>query len=601
LPAQALVVQGMLLDHWVAALLAPLAYWVLINGIDDLFIDFAAIAGYLTLPRTPKESELDSVPERAMAIFVAAWQEHRVIRQMIENNVAKLRYRNVTFFIGAYPNDKPTLAAAKEAVRRHANVHLAVCPHDGPTSKADCLNWIYQGMLLHEEKTGVRFEMVLTHDAEDIVDPDGLRWINYYAQWNDMVQIPVLALYTPVWNITHGVYCDEFAEFQYRDMVARQRLGGFIPSNGVGTGFSRRALEGLAGRHANRIFEPACLTEDYENGFRIAAMGMPQHFVPIYFRHARPIATREFFPKAFCQAAKQRSRWITGIQLQSWQFHDAKETLRYWYWFWRDRKGLIGNLVSPLTDIVFAYGIATRLIAWWFHHEWGLAHELGPMSRLWDVGMNLQEVHTFFRMLFAGRIYGILHALTVPVRVIYANFLNGYATVLAIFGFGRAKLRGTQVRWAKTEHAYPNRAALLVDRARLGDVLVENRWLTQEQLGAALATKPPGRRFGEHLMALGLLTEEELYQALSLQNNLPLGKSAMDPIIVAITRSLPAAVSKKWRVLPFRIAGGELHLAGPNLPNDEMESAIRRFSSFDLRFHLVTPTDYEELSRQYLE
>ena len=43
---------------------------------------------------------------------------------------------------------------------------------------------------------GVHFDMILTHDAEDLMDPDALRWVNYYAQWNDMVQIPVLALPT---------------------------------------------------------------------------------------------------------------------------------------------------------------------------------------------------------------------------------------------------------------------------------------------------------------------------------------------------------------------------------------------------------------------
>ncbi len=81
--------------------------------------------------------------------------------------------------------------------------------------------------------------MILTHDAEDLMDPDGLRWINYYAQSSDMVQIPVLALGTPFRQLSHGVYCDEFAEFKFKDKPARQLLGGFIPSNGVGTGFSR--------------------------------------------------------------------------------------------------------------------------------------------------------------------------------------------------------------------------------------------------------------------------------------------------------------------------------------------------------------------------
>ena len=107
-------------------------------------------------------------------------------------------------------------AAVREAATRYPNVHISISPHNGPTSKADNLNWIYQRMLVHEEQHGVRFEMILTHDAEDLMDPDALRWINYYAQWNDMVQIPVLALPTPLRELAHGVYCDEFAEFQFK-------------------------------------------------------------------------------------------------------------------------------------------------------------------------------------------------------------------------------------------------------------------------------------------------------------------------------------------------------------------------------------------------
>ena len=201
------------------------------------------------------------------------------------------------------------------------NVHLSVCPHDGPTSKADCLNWIYQRMLLHEEQTGVRFDMVLTHDAEDLMDPDALRWINYYAQWNDFVQIPVLALPTPLRELSHGVYCDEFAEYQFKDMVARQTLGGFIPSNGVGTGFSRRALELLAANHSNRIFEPVLP----HGGLRERLPGPPPGAAAEVHPHALPPRPRHrharVLPAAFRQAVRQRSRWVTGITLQSWEFH----------------------------------------------------------------------------------------------------------------------------------------------------------------------------------------------------------------------------------------------------------------------------------------
>jgi len=47
-----------------------------------------------------------------------------------------------------------------------------------------------------------------------LIHPDSLRWINYFAEKYDMIQVPVLALPMPFRGLTHGVYCDEFAEFQ---------------------------------------------------------------------------------------------------------------------------------------------------------------------------------------------------------------------------------------------------------------------------------------------------------------------------------------------------------------------------------------------------
>jgi adsorption protein B len=108
-----------------------------------------------------------------------------------------LRYSNYQIFAGVYPNDAPTRDALGQAQRRWGNVQIATCPHDGPTSKADCLNWIYQRMLLYEEESGgPRFELVVTHDAEDVIHPDELRVINAHAGDYDFVQIPVLPVHT---------------------------------------------------------------------------------------------------------------------------------------------------------------------------------------------------------------------------------------------------------------------------------------------------------------------------------------------------------------------------------------------------------------------
>jgi adsorption protein B len=589
----------MILDHWIASLLAPLAFWVLCNGLDDLVVDIAAFFSYIRRI-LPSEKDLDAAPTRRMAVFVALWKEHRVIQKMIENNVTKLRYESFEFFVGAYPNDAPTVAAIREAMQRFPNVHLSICPHDGPTSKADCLNWIYQTMLLHEEKHDVRFDMILTHDAEDLMDPEGLRWINYYAQWYDMVQIPVLALPTPIAEIAHGVYCDEFAEFQFKDTPARELLGGFIPSNGVGTGFSRASLERLAEAHENRVFEPACLTEDYENGWRIHRMGLKQKFVPIHFRYGRALATREYFPRAFAAAVRQRTRWITGIALQSWEFHTPRETLQQLYWFWRDRKGLIGSLITPLMNILFLYGAGTFVWDRIVHAPWGLAREISALLPVYMAGFCLQIFQTSIRTGCSARIYGWRFAAAVPLRTVAGNWINGLATARAIWNYANAKAHGRPLRWAKTEHNYPTRAALNADKRRLSEIITGSQRVTPEQLELALASKPAERRLGEHLMHLGLITEADLYTALSLQNDLPLGKPEWAVVSPCVARAFPAVVAQKWRVLPFRIAAGELHVAGSELPDEEMRRDMRRFSSLEIRFHLVTPTEFEELAGRYL-
>ena len=107
-------------------------------------------------------------------------------------------------------------------------------------------------------------------------------------------------------------------------------------------------------------------------------------------------------------------------------------------------------------------------------------------------------------------------------------------------------------------------------------------------------------RMGEHLIQQGKLTEETLYEALSLQQNLPLGKPEPDSISRPVTRSLPAEVAKRWKVVPYKIAAGGLFVAGPELPSDEMQDDLRRFSSLEIRFHLVTPTEFKELANEYL-
>ena len=259
-------------DRYVADCLFPLALIILISGLDDLALDAVCLWAWLKRrwSKIPAMAVSTRFPEKTIAIFVPLWHEHAVVGGMVEHNVAAINYDNYHFFVGAYPNDEPTLDAVRELEMRFPHVHLAVCPHDGPTSKADCLNWIYQRMLLFEEHHDAQFEIVVTHDAEDLIHPEALARINAYSDDYDMVQIPVLPLATPFPAWSTPSTATNSPSGSSKTCPRARLMGSFVPSNGVGTGFTRQALEKLATAEHNLIFEPACLTEDYENWFAAA-------------------------------------------------------------------------------------------------------------------------------------------------------------------------------------------------------------------------------------------------------------------------------------------------------------------------------------------
>ncbi len=591
-----------LVDRAAAAVLLPLAVWILVSGLDELFVLAVWLLHRGKAPRAPTEEERSGAAEKRIAIFVPCWREAGVIGQMVEHNTSAIRYRNYQFFIGAYPNDAETVAAVGELERRYERVRLCLCPHDGPTSKADCLNWIYQRMLLFEEEHGVRFDMVVIHDAEDLIHPEALEWINYYGGTADMVQLPVLPLATPLRKLTHGLYCDEFAELHTKDLAARQALGGFIPSAGVGTGYTREALEDLAAAESNRVFEPGCLTEDYENGLRLHRRGWRQVFVPVTFRNGGPVATREFFPQRLRWAVKQRTRWVTGIALQSWQRHGWKGGPRQWYWLWRDRKGVISHGAGLLANLVFGWGALTWLGA----RAGGGAWRFGELASdpalraLLAANVVLLSIQLGTRCWCAARIYGWVFALGAPLRMVYGNWLNAVSSARAVAMYARARLAGQPLVWVKTEHAYPSRAALMPHKRPLEEILVGSGYLTESELRLAQATKPRGVRLAEYLVQAGFLSEEDLYEALSLQLGLALGKIDPAQVRLDVARSLPAHVVREWNVLPVRIEAGSLHLASPDLPTEELREALRRFTRLEIKVEVVTPTNFRRLCEALL-
>ena len=130
--------------------------------------------------------------------------------------------------------------------------------------------------------------------------------------------------------------------------------------------------------------------------------------------------------------------------------------------------------------------------------------------------------------------------------------------------------------------------------------MVGSQYVAAAELETALASQPPGVRIGEHLVRLGKLTEQELYECLSLQEHLEFQFLDRSQVSGPVTRSLPASVSRKWKVLGYKVASGQLFIAGPDAPSEEMHADLRRFSSLEIRFQLITPGNFESLVQEFL-
>jgi bacteriophage N4 adsorption protein B len=563
-----------------------LVAWFLLGAMDDLVILLAwawAVWEGDGVERPPGATGQER--ERRIAIFVPAWREHAVIGRMLEKNLASLEYGSYLFLVGAYPNDPLTQEAVLNVAARDSRVRLVVCDKPGPTSKADCLNNVYEALGGMENEQG-EFELVMIHDAEDILHPGELRLKNAYAAGFDMIQTAVLPFPTPARQLTHGLYCDDFAEFHTKDLRARQWLGGFVPSCGVATAFSREWLAELARQSpGGKPFDPASLTEDYELGYRLHQMGARQIFVPLPAGRGLVSATREYFPQKPWAAARQRSRWISGIVFQGWRkFGWGRNPLEA-YWFWRDRKGMIGCPISLVTTVVLA-GQA-------FGGGRILTFSNIPGGVLFAT-LALSVINLLARAWFSSRIFGWPFGLLAPIRQLWGNLINTIAISLATMSILRSALSGQGLAWRKTDHSLPGLGAQGQERS-LPDILISKGWIGAEELSQLAVHCPKGVGLAEYLWKINKLTADQIQTARNEQ--LGLDESLLNT--AETHRSLPATVADRWRVIPMSVGQGEMIFAAVNLPDPAFERELLHYTKLRAKLVFVTPARYDRLRAQY--
>ena len=602
-------------------LLVFVAIVFFISGLDDFFVDLYYLfrALYRRLFVLPKyspltEKQLLDQEEKPIAIMIPAWDESPVIRRMLENNLRNVNYSRYHIFVGTYPNDLETQHEVEIVRESYDNVQRIVCPKNGPTNKADCLNWIYQGILSFEKANNIQFEIFCMADSEDVVHPLSLKLFNYLIPRKDMVQIPVIPLVRSWNNFTGGHYADEFAEFHSKDIVVRERLTGVVPSAGVGCAFSRRTFSLMAQDNDNFAFNVNSLTEDYEFGLRMGRYGLKQIFAKqVIIRRSVErksrwtgrvrqktirdyVAILEYFPDRFLQAVRQKSRWILGINLQGWESLGWPGPLMRNYGLARDRKAVFSNTAIFLGYLVFLIMIFIWVMRELFPDSYHYPPLVEKDTWLWYLIL----VDTFFLLLrFVQRaiwvrwVYNGKEALLSAPRLLWGNIINVTATARALFLWTRSKFTGSSIQWDKTAHVYPSEEVMKNYHRKLGDLLLANRSVTVSQLSRALdIQKENPQPLGAILLENGWISEEHLVEALGLQ--LQMRTRKVDPS--AVSRNVIDLVSRdtaaEYGVFPLEInSEGKLVLAAENAITADRLMELKKLLGQPLEICLSSHSD----------
>jgi len=438
------------------------ATFLFISGLDDIFIDVYYWFHHLFLKkkfnkyRYEQPDRLFEIPEKPIAIFVPAWHEYDVIDKMLANACSTIQYKNYDIFVGVYPNDEATIKKVEEVSKIFPNVHAVVSDKPGPTTKADNLNQILEGMIQWENKTGIRYDIVVMHDSEDVIHPMSLKVHNALIPEYDMVQIPVFPLDTSHLNLVHWTYADEFAEYHTKDLFVRQHFSGFVPSAGVGTAFNRWIIQFAGTSFAKNIFRTVSLTEDYDLALRLALGKANLLFT--YKPFGIDCATRGYFPHSMKTAIKQKSRWITGICLQSWQTIGWRGDAKFKFVLYRDRKAVITNIINFFAYVVILYLIMYEAIRFGF----AAYQQLPPIVIKGTVLWYLVVIDSLFmiwriahRFITVNRVYGIWAGILSIFRLPISNIINFSATGRALYQFYKAAIKKKELKWEKTAHHFP--------------------------------------------------------------------------------------------------------------------------------------------------
>jgi adsorption protein B len=310
---------------------------------------------------------------------------------------------------------------------------------------------LYDALIAYESSLGVSARAIILHDSEDVVHPLELAVFDRLIDRAGVIQLPVLPLVDPDSHWISGHYCDEFAEAHTKDLIVREAVGAAIPLAGVGCAIARDPLARLAAAHEGRPFAGASMTEDYEMGLRVGALGVKTMFVriPAHPGDRAVVSSQGHFPASLGAAVRQKARWLGGIALAGWDRLG-------WSGGWGERWMRLRDRRGPFAALLLIAGYCAGLL-WsqlWLAEALGapMQARMGPrLLLLLQVNGALLAWRIVMRAAFTANAYGWRQGLLSVPRLVVSNLIAVLATLRAL----SIHMSGGARRWDKTRHIFP--------------------------------------------------------------------------------------------------------------------------------------------------
>ncbi|BDG31188.1 MULTISPECIES: GspE/PulE family protein [Parageobacillus] len=139
------------------------------------------------------------------------------------------------------------------------------------------------------------------------------------------------------------------------------------------------------------------------------------------------------------------------------------------------------------------------------------------------------------------------------------------------------------------------------ERKRLGDLLVEAGLITEEQLEEALREKAPGQKLGDVLLQLGYITEQQLIEVLEFQLGIPHVSLYRYPIDPKLTNLIPKEFAKRHMVMPLKVEGERLLVAMADPMDFFVIDDLRLSTGFHIETAIASKDDILRAINKYYD